>query len=110
MRDAGLAGVEEVRVTGGGARSPLWRQILAGIFGVKMVTVNAEEGAAYGAALLAAVGNGVWPDVPSASRQVTQISGSTEANREQVSVYDRQYAIYRALYPALQETFYKLSA
>ena len=100
----------QVRITGGGARSPLWRQILANIFGVELVTVNAEEGAAFGAALLAAVGNGVWPDVLSASRQVIQITGSTEPNSEQAAVYDRQYAIYRGLYPALQETFYKLSA
>ena len=109
MREAGLAGVEQVRITGGGARSPLWRQILANIFGVELVTVNAEEGAAYGAALLAAVGSGVWPDVPSASRQVTQITGSTEPQSKQTAVYDQQYKIYRALYPALRDTFHHLS-
>jgi xylulokinase len=109
MREAGLAGVKQVRITGGGARSPLWRQILADIFGVELVTVNAEEGAAYGAALLAAVGSGIWPDVPSASHQVTQITGSTEPQSEQTAIYDQQYATYRGLYPALQETFHKLS-
>jgi xylulokinase len=109
MREAGLAGVQQVRITGGGARSPLWRQILADIFGVELVTVNAEEGAAYGAALLAAVGSGVWPDVPSASRQVTQITGSTEPQSKQTVVYDQQYKIYRALYPALRDAFHDLS-
>ena len=110
MGKAGLAGVEQVRITGGGARSPLWRQILADVFGVELVTVNAEEGAAYGAALLAAVGSGIWPDVPTASRQVTRVTGSTKPNSEQTAVYDQQYAAYRDLYPALQETFHKLSA
>ncbi len=105
-----MASVAQVRITGGGAKSPIWRQILADIFGVELVTVNAEEGAAYGAALLAAVGGGVWPDVPTASSQVTQITGSTKPNSAQSAVYNHYYAIYRALYPALQETFYKLSA
>ncbi len=110
MREAGLGSVSQVRITGGGAKSPIWRQILADIFGVELVTVNAEEGAAYGAALLAAVGAGVWPDVPSASSQVTKITGSTKPNSAQSAVYDHYYAAYRALYPALQETFYSLSA
>lgn len=109
MRKASLAGVEQVRITGGGARSPIWRQILANSFGVDLVTVNADEGAAYGAALLAAVGSGIWPDVPTASRQLIQIIGSTEPQSEHTAVYDQQYAIYRALYPALQETFHRLS-
>jgi xylulokinase len=101
--------VEQVRVTGGGAKSPLWRQILADVFGVELVTVSSEEGAAYGAALLAAVGSGVWPDVPAACRQVIQVTGSTKPRREQMAVVDRQYAIYRDLYPALKDTFHRLA-
>jgi xylulokinase len=109
MREAGLGSVEQVRVTGGGAKSPLWRQILADVFGVELVTVSSEEGAAYGAALLAAVGSGVWPDVPAACRQVIQVTGSTKPRREQMAVVDRQYAIYRDLYPALKDTFHRLA-
>jgi xylulokinase len=109
MREAGLGSVEQVRITGGGAKSPIWRQILADVFGVELVTVSSEEGAAYGAALLAAVGSGVWPDVPAACRQVIQITGSTKPQSEQMAIYDRQYAIYRDLYPALKETFHHLS-
>ena len=109
MREAGLGSVEQVRITGGGARSSLWRQILADVFGVELVTVSSEEGAAYGAALLAAVGAGVWPDVPSACRQVIHVTGSTKPQSEQMAVYDQQYAIYRGLYPALKETFHRLS-
>ena len=55
----------QVRVSGGGAKSPLWRQILADVMNAEMVTVNTTEGAAYGAALLAGVGAGVWHDVDS---------------------------------------------
>ncbi len=110
MRAAGLAGVQQVRITGGGARSSLWRQILANIFGVELVTVNTAEGAAYGAALLAAVGGGTWPDVPSACRQVVEVTGSTEPQDGETAVTDQQYTIYRALYPALRESFHHLSA
>jgi xylulokinase len=109
MREAGLGSVEQVRITGGGARSPIWRQILANIFGVELVTVTSEEGAAYGAALLAAVGDGVWSGVPAACRQVIQITGSTSPQSDQVPLYNRQYALYRDLYPALKETFHQLS-
>ena len=109
MRGAGLADVQQVRITGGGAKSSLWRQILADIFGVELVTVTAGEGAAYGTALLAAVGSGVWPDVPTACAQMVQITGRTQPQAEMTAVYDKQYAIYQALYPALRETFNNLA-
>jgi xylulokinase len=110
MRKAGLASLQQVRITGGGARSPLWRQILANIFGVELVSVNAAEGAAYGAALLAAVGGGTWSDVPSACRQVIEVTGSTEPQDGETAVTEQQYTVYRALYPALRESFHHLSA
>lgn len=68
MENAGLPSQLEVRVAGGGARSLLWRQILADILGSPLVTTNSTEGAAYGAALLAAVGAGVFPDVANACK------------------------------------------
>jgi xylulokinase len=110
MRKAGLAGVQEVRVTGGGAKSPLWRQILADIFGVEIVTMAAGEGAAYGTALLAAVGSDIWFDVPSACLDVVKITGRTQPLTGLTAVYDRQYANYQALYPALREIFHNLRA
>ena len=67
MQGVGLGDINQVRVSGGGARSMLWRQILADVLGVELVTVNTTEGAAYGAALLAGVACGVWPDVAKAS-------------------------------------------
>ena len=104
MKSAGLEGISQVRVTGGGARSPLWRQILADVFGTEIVTVNAEEGAAYGAALLAATGSGVFRSVESACDETIQITGSACPGENQ-KVYERLYHLYRDLYPALKPTF-----
>jgi xylulokinase len=109
MKSAGLADVSQVRVTGGGARSPLWRQILADVFGTEIATVNAQEGAAYGAALLAGVGSGAWADVPSACNQVIRITSTTSPGPSQ-SEYDIHYAVYRELYPALKDSFAKLAS
>ena len=94
-----------MRVSGGGARSPLWRQILADVMNAEMVTVNTTEGAAYGAALLAGVGAGVWHDVDAACRRTITVTGSTQPQADAVAAYERWYGIYRGLYPALKPTF-----
>ena len=104
MKEAGLKNIDQVRVTGGGARSPLWRQILADIFGVEIVTVNAAEGAAYGAALLAAAGTGTFDSVESACDATIQITGSTQPGADR-AIYDKIYPQYRELYPLLKPTF-----
>jgi xylulokinase len=104
MKNSGLANVTQVRVTGGGARSPLWKQILADVLGAEVVTVNTMEGAAYGAALLAATGAGLFPSVETACDQTIQITGSVHPGADQ-SIYDKQYGLYRGLYPALTATF-----
>jgi xylulokinase len=104
MQAAGLADVTQVRITGGGARSPLWRRILADVLGGELVTVNTTEGAAYGAALLAATGTGAFPDVESACAAVIQATGSTEPGPGR-AVYQDLYPLYRDLYPALRATF-----
>lgn len=109
MRKAGLPTIGQVRVSGGGARSPLWRQILADVLGAELVTVNTTEGAAYGAALLAGVGVGVWPDVDAACDQTIQITGRTAFDEAAVQSYERSYAIYQQLYPALRTSFAQLS-
>lgn len=106
LRESGVA-PREIRVSGGGARSSLWRQILADIFRLPIVTTTTEHGAAYGAALLAAVGGGAFPDVPSAGdvvREQERINPGPGAAR-----YESLYAHYRALYPALVPHFASLS-
>jgi len=109
IKSAGLASIQQVRVSGGGARSPLWRQILADIFNAELVTVNTTEGAAFGAALLAGVGTGIWPDVDDACQATVKQTGRTVPNAASAEKYNQGYAIYRKLYPALKEISYDLS-
>lgn len=103
MENAGLPAQLEVRVAGGGAQSPLWRQILADVIGATLVTTNSTEGAAYGAALLAAVGAGAFPDVASACKAAIRTGEATEPR--QPDAYASAYANYQKLYPALQDVF-----
>jgi xylulokinase len=104
MKSAGLENISQVRVTGGGARSPVWRQILADVFQVEIVTVNTAEGAAYGAALLAATGSGVFRSVESACDATIQVTGTTNPGKD-MYIYETSYPLYRGLYPALKPTF-----
>jgi xylulokinase len=108
MRGVGLPTIAQVRVAGGGARSPLWRQILADVFNSELVTVNTTEGAAYGAALLAGVGAGIWPDGETACTATVQITGSTKPQPAQVAAYEKAYDQYRQLYPALKSIFHTM--
>src|SRR5690606_34390720 len=96
--------VREIRVRGGGARSAVWRQIFADVFGVPLVVVKALEGAAYGAALLAGVGGEVWPDVPTAARQTVELGERVEPG-EHAGAYEAAYQLYRDLYPILKPVF-----
>ena len=99
---AGL--INEVRVSGGGAKSPLWRQILADVLGVPLVVAEAIEGAAYGAALLAGVGGGVWPDVQTAARVAVKLGERVEPGAD-AGAYEATYPLYRDLYPLLKPAF-----
>ena len=94
--------VAEVRLGGGGARSSLWRQIQADIYGREVKTVAAEEGAAYGAALLAGVAAGAWPSVDAACDAVVRIASTIEPDTESVNLLDRQYQKFMKIYPALR--------
>jgi xylulokinase len=101
--------IKQVRGSGGGTQSPVWRQILADVLNVELVTVNTTEGAAYGAALLAGVGAGAWPDVDTAAGACISLTGSTSPQAEAVAKYEDVYTQYRALYPALKEISHNLS-
>jgi xylulokinase len=72
--------------------------------------VNSTEGAALGAAILAAVGAGAWPDVPAACSELIQTVDVTEPSADGAADYERLYPIYRQLYPALRATFQELAA
>jgi xylulokinase len=94
--------VENVRLGGGGARSPLWRQIQADIYNQAVEIVEAEEGAAYGAALLAGVGVEIWSTVDAACDEVVRVKTRVAQNSTDVSRLNHQYKAFRALYPALR--------
>jgi xylulokinase len=100
--------VESVRLGGGGARAPLWRQIQADIYGRPVGVLEAEEGAAFGAALLAGVGAGAWPSVDAACARAVRVASQTEPDPASASLLNRQYAAYRALYPALRVVLERL--
>jgi xylulokinase len=104
FRDLGIP-VKAIRVGGGGARSSLWRQIQADVYGQAVETVQAEEGAAYGAALLAGVGAGVWGSVDAACDAVVHVAGRTAPDPQAVGVMQESYARYRRIYPALRSIF-----
>ena len=91
-----------IRLGGGGARSPLWQQIQADVYGHATEILAAEEGAAYGAALLAGVGVGVWKTVDDACSQTVRVSKVVEPNPESSVTMQRQYQAYRRIYPALR--------
>jgi xylulokinase len=101
--------VTRVRVSGGGARSGLWRQIMADVFGVEVATVNTVHGAAFGAALLAAVGTGRYASVDEAARRVVREAATTAPGAD-AAIYNEYYQRYRALYPALAPEFHQLGA
>lgn len=109
IKEAGLGTFEQVRVSGGGAKSALWRQILADVLDIELVTVNTTEGAAYGAALLAGVGFGVWPDIATACQETVKVIGQTPPNSKNQEVYKKMYDLYRNLYPVLKPTFESLA-
>jgi xylulokinase len=97
--------VKHVRLGGGGARSPLWRRIQAEAYGREVEIVEAEEGAAYGAAILAGVGAKLWPSVEAACASVVRVAGSVRPNPEHVAILNAQYASYRRIYPAMKSIY-----
>lgn len=105
IQQAGLGEIRQVRISGGGARSAVWRQIIADVLGTELVTVNTTEGAAFGAALLASVGAGFYADVPAAAEAMVHVTGRTEPDERRAQVYPAYYERYRALYPALAPHF-----
>lgn len=93
---------QSVRVSGGGAKSAVWRQILASVFQRRVVVLESQEGSAQGAGLLAMVGTGHFASVEEACAQAVREVDSLEPNAQDRDAYDRGYEIYRGLYPALK--------
>lgn len=97
--------VTEVRVSGGGAKSRLWRQILADIFNTDVYVINSKEGPAFGAAILAAVGCGLYKSVDEACGKLITVSDKVMPSSENVEKYDKMYNVYKSLYGSLKDKF-----
>jgi xylulokinase len=97
--------VERVRLGGGGARGELWRQIQADIYAHEVELVEAEEGAAYGAAILAGVGAGMWRSVDEACDAVVRVAHRVAPDAKNSALLRKSYQTYRRIYPALHEVF-----
>jgi xylulokinase len=102
--------VSSVRASGGGARSPFWRQILADVFGKRVARLETQEGSAYGAALLAMVGTGEYASVSEACAATIREADAVEPRAAESALYARAHDVYRALYPALQPSYGRMAS
>ena len=94
--------VNAIRLGGGGARGPLWRKIQAGIYGLPVEVLTAEEGGAFGCALMAGVGAGHWANLDEACAQGIEVAQRIEPDKDDLAAYKLGYAKWRKLYPALK--------
>lgn len=108
IKDMGVE-VEEIRASGGGGRSKIWRQMQADVFNGEITTINSSEGPALGVAILAGVGAGVYDSVPQACQDVIEVKTTQKANNELHKRYEQFYDIYRNLYNSLKGDFKSLS-
>ena len=109
LRGMGIR-IRQIRLSGGGARSAMWRQMQADIYGSTCVTINAEEGPAYGAAILAAVGTGEFKNVKQACEACIKVARTIEPDARAKRAYKKLHAQYVRLYPALKEEFARIAA
>jgi xylulokinase len=98
------------RLSGGGAKSPLWHQLFADIFNIRVTTLESQEGSAFGAALLAAIGTGLFADAKQACQVAVREVDAKQPIGDSVSFYEERYRVYRALYPALKPAFEAIAA
>jgi xylulokinase len=108
IREMGVT-LTQIRLSGGGARNPLWRQIQADVYGQDVCTINASEGPAFGVALLAQVGVGSFGSIAEACDATIQVVENVPVDPRAKAVYDRGYPVYRKLYTDLRETFRTIS-
>ena len=101
--------IELVRASGGGARSPLWRELLAQIFNCPITTLQTQEGSAYGAALLAMVGSGQYSSVQEACRTTVREQDRVEPDQQRAAQYRKAYRVFQDLYPCLKDTFPRMA-
>jgi len=104
MRALGIT-ASEIRLSGGGARSALWRQMQADVYDQSVCTINATEGPAFGVALLAGVGTDVWSTVEEACDEAVDVVARHEPNEDAARVYRAFYPVFQGLYNSLEPDF-----
>lgn len=97
--------IDRTTICGGGAKSPLWRKIVANIMNIKVDTVEVEEGPAYGGAILAAVADGVFKNVEEATAKIVRVKSTIEPEAELAARYQKGYEKFKKLYPALKDFY-----
>ncbi|MCI8997211.1 MAG: xylulokinase [Lachnospiraceae bacterium] len=97
--------IERTKICGGGARSPLWRQMLADILNIQVDILKSEEGPAMGGAMLAAVACGEYASVEEAAEKIVRVVDTVEPIPEQAARYEERYKKFRQIYPAVKELF-----
>ncbi len=104
---AGLLGIriERAKICGGGAKSPLWKKMIANIFHIKVDTLAIEEGPALGGAMLAAVANGEYADVAQAAAAIVKVADTEEPDEKLAALYEQRYQTFRRIYPQLKTVF-----
>lgn len=107
IREAGIT-VNQATLVGGGAKSPLWQKLVANILNIEVGILNSEEGPALGSAILAAVGDGLYPDVETACQAIVKVKVTIKPDPAIAKKYDQLYEIYRESYPAITQLNNKL--
>lgn len=97
--------IEKTKICGGGAKSPLWKKIMANVLGIKVEVIESEEGPGYGGAILAAVGCGEYASVEEAAGKLVKVIGTVEPEAELVAKYEEKYQQFKALYPTVKVLF-----
>ena len=100
--------IESTKICGGGAKSPLWKQIIANVMNIKVDVLEVEEGPSLGGAMLAAVGCGVYPDVETAGKKLAKVVDTVEPTPELAAKYEERYQKFKELYPAMKPLFKNL--
>ena len=97
--------IERTKICGGGAKSPLWRKIIANVMNLKVDMIESEEGPALGGAMLAAVACGEYESVEAAARKLVKVTGTVEPEPELATKYEKRYQTFKQIYPACKPLF-----
>ena len=100
--------IERTKICGGGAKSPLWKKMIANILNLKVDVIESEEGPGYGGAILAAVGCGVYATVEEAAKKLVKVIDTVEPEPALVEKYEAKYQIFRNIYPQVKGLFQEL--